>query len=440
MTSSKGLLLLPILMLLAACGGGGGGNSNSSSNGSSTYSISGTVSGAVTSGVTIALSGANSVTTITDASGNYTFTGLANGKYTVTPSLANYTFNPVSTAFMISNANSMGNNFTDTTAVSTNNIMSITVNGALCSNNSYVNKPCVSVTICSPGTSTCQTINDILLDTGNYGLRIFRQALTVSLTQQKIGAGSLAECVQYGDGTSEWGPIQMASVVLGNEPAVQVPIQYLDSTFSTIPAMCQNADTSPSQAGFNGILGVGVFAQDCGSSCSTSPDNGLYYSCIGSTCNGTAVPLSSQVQNPVALLPNDNNGVIVKLAGVPVDGLSSVSGTLVLGIGTHSNNIPSAVTTYPTDGSGNFITLFSGISYSGSFIDSGSNGLFFPFRLCLTAALIQPGSALRLQPASRPLLRGTPERQAVRYSFGWEILTPSSIHPIMCSTISEGLT
>lgn len=260
----------------------------------------------------------------------------------------------------------------------TNNIMSITVNGALCSNNSYVNKPCVSVTICSPGTSTCQTINDILLDTGNYGLRIFRQALTVSLTQQKIGAGSLAECVQYGDGTSEWGPIQMASVVLGNEPAVQVPIQYLDSTFSTIPAMCQNADTSPSQAGFNGILGVGVFAQDCGSSCSTSPDNGLYYSCIGSTCNGTAVPLSSQVQNPVALLPKDNNGVIVKLAGVPVDGLSSVSGTLVLGIGTHSNNIPSAVTTYPTDGSGNFITLFSGISYSGSFIDSGSNGLFFP--------------------------------------------------------------
>ena len=70
-----------------------------------------------------------------------------------------------------------------------NNVIPITVNGALCSANSYLNKPCVSVTVCTPGTSTCQTIDDILLDTGSYGLRIFKQALTVSLPQVTGAAG-----------------------------------------------------------------------------------------------------------------------------------------------------------------------------------------------------------------------------------------------------------
>ena len=259
-----------------------------------------------------------------------------------------------------------------------NNALSITVNGSLCSANSYVNKPCVSVTICTPGTSTCQTIDDILLDTGSYGLRIFKQALNVSLAQVTAGSGSLAECVQYGDGSSEWGPVQMAGVVLGTEPAVQVPIHVIDYTFGTAPVGCQNADTSPSEAGLNGILGIGFFAQDCGSACVSFSDNGMYYTCNGSNCSGTAVSLSNQVQNPVALLPQDGNGVIVQLPSVPSDGSPAVNGSLVLGIGTQSNNAPaSAVKPYTSDLYGNFVTTFSGISYS-SYIDTGSNGLFFP--------------------------------------------------------------
>src|SRR4051812_16492133 len=57
------------------------------------------------------------------------------------------------------------------------NVLPITVDGSLCSNTLYPNKPCVSVTVCTPGTSTCQTINDILLDTGSWGLRVFKSAL-----------------------------------------------------------------------------------------------------------------------------------------------------------------------------------------------------------------------------------------------------------------------
>jgi len=256
------------------------------------------------------------------------------------------------------------------------NVLPISVNGSLCSAGSYPNKPCVSVTICTPGTSACQKVNDILLDTGSYGLRIFKQALSISLLQEEVGFGSLAECIQYGDGTSNWGPVQTASVILGNEPAVEVPIQVIDSTFGALPVTCRNADQSPAVAGFNGVLGVGLFIEDCGMTCSNSADNGMYYACSGSQCSGTTVALSSQVQNPVALLPQDNNGLIIQLPGVAPGGSPSVNGALILGIGTRSNNAPSEVTAYTADLFGEFVTTFNGVPYS-SFIDSGTNGLFF---------------------------------------------------------------
>jgi hypothetical protein len=69
---------------------------------STTYRISGqvTVSGSGLSGVTMTLSGAQTGSTTTDGSGNYTFSGLApGGNYTVTPSRTGYTFCPASLSF-----------------------------------------------------------------------------------------------------------------------------------------------------------------------------------------------------------------------------------------------------------------------------------------------------------------------------------------------------
>jgi hypothetical protein len=278
---------------------------------------------------------------------------------------------------VVTPAGSLDSYYFWTTAIDvTNNVLPVSVNGSLCSAGSYPNKPCVSVTVCTPGTSICQTVNDILLDTGSYGLRIFKQALSVSLPQDTIGFETLAECIQYGDGSSNWGPVQTASVILGNEPAVEVPIQVIDSTFGALPAACQNAEQSPAAAGFNGVLGVGLFVEDCGPACSSGADNGMYYACSGSICSGTTVALSSQVKNPVALLPQDNNGVIIQLPDVPLGGSPSVDGALILGIGTSSNNMPSAVTTYEANLFGEFVTTFDGVPYN-SFIDSGTNGLFF---------------------------------------------------------------
>lgn len=261
------------------------------------------------------------------------------------------------------------------------NIVDISVNGSLCNPDTstvYFNKPCVSVKVCNPGTSTCVTVNDLLLDTGSYGLRIFKSALTgLSLTQATSGSGSLTGCVQFVDGSSLWGPIMTADVVLAQEPAVTVPIQVIDASFGTVPASCGIPSATPSDAGFNGILGVGLFAEDCGSFCETYATNGSYYSCSGSTCTGVKTALASQVQNPVAHLPQNNNGVIVEIPAVAAGGKTSVTGSLILGIDTQTNNASSGETTYQTDGNGYIKTVFKGATYSSSFIDTGSNGLYF---------------------------------------------------------------
>ncbi len=263
------------------------------------------------------------------------------------------------------------------------NVLPVTVNGSLCSADSvdsYLNKPCVSVTICTPDSTTCLTINDILLDTGSSGLRIFKQVLgNVSLPQKMVGVAALAECIQYGDGSSDWGPVAMADIILGNEPAILAPIQIIDATFATRPSPCQNADSSPTEALYSGILGVGLFAQDCGPVCASNSKNGMYYACAGLDCTGTTVSLSDQVPNPVVLLPVDNNGVVVQIPAVPPGGSISVDGQLLLGIGTRSNNMPSAgVISYAANqNTGYFLTNFNRRLLN-SFIDTGSNGLFFP--------------------------------------------------------------
>jgi Protein of unknown function (DUF3443)/Bacterial Ig-like domain (group 2) len=277
------------------------------------------------------------------------------------------------------------------------NVLPISVNGSLCAAGSYLNKPCVSVTICDPmNPSNCQTINDILLDTGSYGLRLFNQVVTVPLPQVTVASGNLAECVKFGDGSSLWGPVQTAVVVLGGEPAVTVPIQVVNASFpaSGPPAgSCGTPDATPAIAGFNGILGAGLFAEDCGTGCSTSANNTVYFACTGTTCSGSAAPLASQVQNPVAHLPVDNNGVLVQLPAIPAGGAPSVSGQLLLGIGTQANNTPSGVTAYPANVVGDFTTVFNGTTLSNSFIDSGSNGLFFSAPASLLPTCASPNQA-----------------------------------------------
>jgi hypothetical protein len=259
-----------------------------------------------------------------------------------------------------------------------NNILPVSVSTSPYPN-APVNQPLVSVTICVPGTAQCQTIDNLLLDTGSYGLRIFKSLINISLPAVSDPNGNtLAECVGYLTG-SQWGPLAVADVVMGGETASSVNIQEVDSTFPAgIPASSDcvsGVDTSPSNAGYNGIIGVGLVANDCGSGC-TDPEATYYFSCASGSCSPEVVDAAHQTQNPISLMPTGfNNGVSLTLPSVTACGTTGATGYLALGVGTQSNNTPPAgVNVIKADPT--FLTMltnFQGVQNHQSFIDSGSN-------------------------------------------------------------------
>ncbi len=270
---------------------------------------------------------------------------------------------------------------TTPTSGTANNVAPITVNSGPAGG--YVDGAFASVTVCVPGTSTCQTVDGLLVDTGSTGVRILSSALTINLAQQKTSSGSaVVECLPFLDSYT-WGPVETADVEIAGEKASLLPIQVLSDSDFTVASGCANfgltsADTLDT-LGANGILGVGLYAQDCGSGCEQtgSANPGLYYACSSSTsCQVTEESTAQQVQNPVALFATDNNGVIIELPAASTPE-ASLSGSLIFGIGTQSNNALGTATIYTPNDLGNFTTTYKGKSYSNSFIDSGSNGFYF---------------------------------------------------------------
>ena len=269
-----------------------------------------------------------------------------------------------------------------TIATTAANVHPISVDVGLGGN---VNLAFVSVTLCAPGNgSNCQTIDNIVLDTGSSGLRVLSSALsaTLALTPQSDANGNtLAECAHFVDGYT-WGPVRLADLKLAGEQASSLPVQVIgDPGVPNAPARCAATGASKNsvaQLRANGILGLGMFRQDCGSACVQANNRGIYYGCTATACQQTAVPLAQQVQNPVPLFAVNNNGVIVQLPAVPAGGVASVAGSLVFGIGTQANNGLGTATVVGVDPStGNFTTSYNGGSYASSFLDSGSNGFFF---------------------------------------------------------------
>jgi len=267
-----------------------------------------------------------------------------------------------------------------------NNVLAITAGGSTQNPAGIVNGAFASVTICAPGTSNCATIDGMLVDTQSTGVRVLSPVLPggFSLPKQTDASGNpIVECQVFGDGFT-WGPVEMADVKLSGEQASSLPIQVIaDPNFSTVPSAC-NTTTGPNEntvatLGANGILGVGNFLQDCGAACTVggAANPNLYFACPASGCVVTTVALAQQVSHPVAKFATDNNGVIVELPPVAAGGAVSTNGSLVFGIGTQSNNALGGATVLTLDANANFTTMFRGNSFPGSFVDSGSNGIFF---------------------------------------------------------------
>lgn len=278
-----------------------------------------------------------------------------------------------------------GTSHQNTIAGSASNVQAITVDSGPAGN--YANGVFTSVTVCIPSSSNCQSIDGVLVDTGSYGLRLLSSsgggALTLALPNQTGSDGNpIGECAPFVSGLT-WGPVAMADITISGEKASDLPVQIIDGAFAVLPKECaafgvpeQETLSGQNGLGANGILGVGPLVQDCGSQCaqSGSSNPGLYYDCASTTCTIYAQPLASQVQNPVASFATDNNGVIVELP--ETNTTSSVSGSLVFGIGTQSNNALDSATVFPINSNIEINTGFKGQNYP-AFVDSGSNALFF---------------------------------------------------------------
>ena len=252
----------------------------------------------------------------------------------------------------------------------------------------YVNGAYATVTVCTPATTTCQTIDHVLVDTGSVGFRVLASALgSVTLPGQLASdSNPLAECFVQPAGYA-WGPVSLAQVQVAGEIASSIPVQVIaPSNFSSVPASCSSQTTggalnSVSTLKANGILGIGVFAQDCGNTCATNTTApNTYYSCPSAGCGAILAAINTQVTNPITMFPNDNNGSLIGLPPVFSGGSTNIQGSLIFGIGTQPNNGLVNASVYavtPTGlNPGSFVTTFNSTAYPGA-ISSGANANYF---------------------------------------------------------------
>lgn len=253
-----------------------------------------------------------------------------------------------------------------------------------------VNRLYADVTICEPGSVTrCQTIDHLLIDTGSTGMRLLSSAMTAELNLSRVTGASglpLLNCVQFIDFTSAWGPVARADIWLGGMKASSVPMQVIgDPAFNSLatasPPPCSGTAINTVQdLGAKGIIGLGLFKEDCGTHCVVNPSNGTYFTCTDANCSatvGTAASLDRQLKNPVSLFATDNNGVLIDLPSANLAGAPELKGAVIFGIGTQDNNLLGGATVLTTNSVGHVTTLFDARSLGLSFLDTGSNGLFF---------------------------------------------------------------
>ncbi len=383
---------IAVSVLLASCGGGGGGSTPAPTP-TPTPVASVTLSAtpaSVNVGQTITLSWSSADTGAAScqAGGAWSGSQATSGSATVTASAPAGGFGAASSAtvvYTLTCGSTLGNaSVTVNAPAPTANMVAITVDTGPVGAGNQINLPYASVTVCRPGTAICQTIDHMLIDTGSYGVRLLAsqvQALGLPGLAAPTGLAT-GECGQFISGYT-WGSVARADIKLGGEIAAGQSVQLIGDApggVGTAPAACSSIGPnigSLKALGANGVLGVGLLRQDCGNACVNSAISAAYYSCDSGACTPTRMPLASQVANPVASFVTDNNGVLLLLPAVPDGGLPSMTGSLVFGINTQSNNAIAGETTFRANASGNFTTIYKGATLTASFIDSGSNGIFF---------------------------------------------------------------
>lgn len=183
--TKAGTVFAPTSLAISVNGANAIGANFTATSAATSYSISGAVSGDTLSGVTVTVSGTATASATTDASGNYSITGLQDGSYTVTPSKTGYAFTPASSAATVSGANIGGKNFVAAANAALTYSISGAVSGGVLSG--------VTITLGGAGSATTTTNAN-----GNYtfsGLVNSSYTVTPSMTGYAFNPASAAATV-----------------------------------------------------------------------------------------------------------------------------------------------------------------------------------------------------------------------------------------------------
>ena len=212
------------------------------------------------------------------------------------------------------------------------------------------NRMTLDVELCHPGTDNCQTIHDVMVDTGSTGLRIQARAihgLGLDLPPAR-GADKrfLAECQAFVGHNNIWGSIKKADMRIGGMVARDMPIQIANDEEFPRPDNCPNYHNKPTS---NGTLGIGWRPFD--------PNKLL--SCTTDGCTAVTEPGGLEhLPNPVSSFARHNNGEIFLF-------------------GDAENNKIDGVPQLPLDANGYFTTRYDNKDYTKSYIDSGTQTVTF---------------------------------------------------------------
>jgi Protein of unknown function (DUF3443) len=252
------------------------------------------------------------------------------------------------------------------------------------------NRPFVSVTICVPGTTMCQLVDNVIVDTGSMGFRVMGNVLNPALKLPQVSGDTgkqVGECALFGSSTvsgkaqqATWGSVRRADLKIAGMVAQALSIEVInDPAFPAVPGGCRDAaDKVTTDFGFNGILGVRGLDADCGAACAIGiPSIPRYYGCDSIACSAVILPIEMQVRNPVVLFgPGYDNGVVITLPPVTSISNTPMQGTLTFGIGTQANNQLGNAKVFKTDGSGYILSTYGGTQVR-ALLDTGTEDIMF---------------------------------------------------------------
>jgi hypothetical protein len=267
------------------------------------------------------------------------------------------------------------------TNIGSTNVAPIYVDGFPCAANTggvAFNQPYTNIKICAPGSTTnCQIIDHVIVDSGSDGVRMaataLKSALLKALPAVTSGAKDLTECETYVD-SFVYGPLKTVDLYIAGRSAKSVPVQVFGTGSATgfaVPKACSSQGGSEtdtvSDFGGNGLIGVAF----------DLTDSGPYFSCKANSSNCSANGTYAGIPNVVSKFASDNNGAVMTLPVISVKGTAAnVSGSLIFGVGTKTNNTPPTGTTAIVNNSnGEFNLKVATTATSTAYIDSGTDDL-----------------------------------------------------------------